>query len=38
MSREQGPRYAGMRLAVIAAGRRQRESENLMWMKEAART
>jgi hypothetical protein len=24
MSREQGPRYAGMRPAAIAAGRRQR--------------
>jgi hypothetical protein len=38
MSREQGPRYAGMRPAAIAAGRRQRECKNLMWIKEAART
>ena len=27
MSREQGPREAGMRPAAIAAGRRQRQSE-----------
>jgi hypothetical protein len=28
MSREQGPRFAGMRPAAIAAGRRQRLSVN----------
>ena len=36
MSREQGPREAGMRPTAIAAGRRQRECENLMQMLEAA--
>ena len=36
--REQGPGAAGMRPAAIAAGRRQRECKNLMWMMEAART
>jgi hypothetical protein len=36
MSREQGPRCAGVRLAAIAAGRRQRECENLTQVWEAA--
>ena len=36
MSREQGPRYAGMRPAAIAAGRRQREREIVTPEKEAA--
>jgi hypothetical protein len=36
MSRKQGPRFAGMRPAAIAAGRRQRGCEYLMQMKEAA--
>jgi hypothetical protein len=37
MNREQGSREAGMRPTVIAAGRRQRECESLMHMREAAR-
>jgi hypothetical protein len=36
MSREQGPRYAGMRPAAIAAGRRRRDCEDLMQVREAA--
>jgi hypothetical protein len=36
MSREQGPRIAGMRPTAIATGRRQRECENVMQLKEAA--
>jgi hypothetical protein len=35
MSREQGPRYTGMRPATIAAGRRQRGFEHLNLVKEA---
>ncbi len=35
MSRKQGPRFAGMRPTAIAAGRRKRESETLMQVKEA---
>ena len=38
MSREEGPRYAGMRPAAIAAGRRQREGDVSLQMMEAART
>jgi hypothetical protein len=36
MSRELGPRAAGMRPAAIAAGRRQRERQTKMQVKEAA--
>ena len=36
MSREQGPRYTGMRPATIAAGRRQRAGESALQVKEAA--
>ena len=36
MSREQGPRKAGMRPAAIVAGRRPREREYSMQVKEAA--
>jgi len=36
MNREQGPRCAGMRPAVIAAGRRQRGREIVGLTKEAA--
>ena len=35
MSRKQGPRFAGMRPAAIAAGRRQRGFEHLNLAKEA---
>jgi hypothetical protein len=35
MSRKQGPRFAGMRPAAIAAGRRQRRCEPLTLVKEA---
>jgi hypothetical protein len=36
MSREQGPRFAGMRPAAIAAGRRQRRDLNYRDGTEAA--
>jgi hypothetical protein len=36
MSREQGPRDTGMRPAANAAGRRQRERQEEMTMKEVA--
>jgi len=36
MNRKQGPRFAGMRPAAIAAGRRQRGREHLTLIKEAA--
>jgi len=35
MSRKQGPRFAGMRPAAIAAGRRQRGYESFALVKEA---
>ncbi len=35
MSREQGPRYAGMRPTAIAAERRRRKRENLTQTMEA---
>jgi hypothetical protein len=35
MSRKQGPRFAGMRPAAIAAGRRQHGRETLNPVKEA---
>ena len=36
MSREQGPRMAGMRPAPIFAGRRQRGRKHFLKVKEAA--
>ena len=36
MSRKQGPHEMGMRPPAIAAGRRQREAEDLIQVREAA--